>query len=97
VRLLEPVRRRPKPSKARADGWEGVDEGLFEHLRQLRRSLAEERAVPAYVIFGDATLRAFARLQPRTLSELAAVHGVGEKKLADLGPRFIEAIRAYCD
>ena len=51
--------------------------------------------MPAYVIFGDRTLRELARLRPIDLPALALVHGVGEKKLADLGPVFIEAIAAW--
>jgi len=79
------------------DSWEGVDRGLFEDLRQLRRALAEQRGVPSYIIFGDATLRELARLRPSSPTGFAAVRGVGQKKLEDLGPLFLERIRAYCD
>ena len=43
------------------ESWEGVDKGLFEELRSLRRELAAERKVPAYIVFGDASLRDMAR------------------------------------
>ena len=79
------------------DSWEGVDPGLFEDLRQLRRALADQRGVPSYIIFGDATLRDLARLRPTSSAGFAAVRGVGQKKLEDLGPVFLERIRAYCD
>jgi len=95
VRLVQP---KEKIQKARIEkkSWEKVDEGLFEALRVLRRSLADQRGVPAYVLFNDATLRDMARLRPSTPSALLGVRGVGEKKLADLGQRFIDEIMTYC-
>ena len=46
------------------DSWEGVDRGLFECLRTLRREKADAQEVPAYVVFSDATLRDMARRRP---------------------------------
>jgi ATP-dependent DNA helicase RecQ len=98
-----PVRlQRPKGggvTKTRFDqqSWEGVDRGLFESLRELRRQLAEQRNVPPYVIFADSALRDMARLKPASLARFSAIHGVGEKKLKDLGPHFLERIREYCE
>jgi ATP-dependent DNA helicase RecQ len=83
-------------TRVEAESWEGVDRDLFESLRDLRRELAVARGVPAYVIFGDATLRELARLRPTSLEEFARVRGVGEKKLNDLGGGFVAHIRAYC-
>jgi len=97
-RLLKPARRSgpatrsTRASGSRGDSWEGVDRGLFERLRDLRRQLAEEKSVPAYVVFGDASLRDMARLRPSTLPEFLEVHGVGEKKAADYGELFLAAI-----
>ena len=56
--LLEPAKKRaaPKPP-AKGDLWEGVDRDLFEELRKLRRKLAQERSMPAYIVFSDAALR----------------------------------------
>jgi ATP-dependent DNA helicase RecQ len=71
------------------------DETLFEKLRQLRRKLASERGVPPYMIFGDRTLQELAAVQPTDVDELRAIRGVGAKKLDDLGPLFLEAIRAH--
>ena len=95
MRLVQP---KEKIQKARIEkkSWEKVDEGLFEALRVLRRRLADQRGVPAYVLFNDATLRDMARLRPSTPSALLGVRGVGEKKLADLGQRFIDEIMTYC-
>ena len=70
------------------------DDALFEALRALRRELAKERGVPPYLIFNDRTLAAMARARPKTEAELLEVKGVGEKKAADLGPAFLEAITA---
>ncbi|HYC79388.1 MAG TPA: DNA helicase RecQ [Planctomycetota bacterium] len=73
----------------------GVDEPLFARLKALRRKLAEERGVPAYVVFPDAALRDMARRKPRTESEFAEVHGVGEAKLRNFGEAFLAEIASY--
>jgi ATP-dependent DNA helicase RecQ len=95
VQLLQP---KVKVRKTRYDekSWEAVDTGLFDALRALRRQLAEARGVPAYVLFNDATLRDMARLRPNSTSALLNIRGVGERKLADLGDRFLEVIASYC-
>jgi ATP-dependent DNA helicase RecQ len=73
----------------------GDDEAeLFAILRAVRKELADERDVPAYVIFSDAVLRAMARDMPATPTQLRAISGVGDKKLADFGARFLAAIAA---
>ena len=97
VRLLAPVTRRAaRVTPAQEDSWAGVDQGLFEHLRGVRAELARSRSVPAYIIFGDVTLRDLARLRPSTTDGFLQARGVGARKLADLGPRFLEEIAAYC-
>jgi ATP-dependent DNA helicase RecQ len=95
VRLLQP---KAEVQKTRFDeqSWEGVDHGLFESLRTLRRQVADERDVPAYVLFSDATLRDMARVRPGSASALLGIRGVGERKVTDLGPRFLEFIATYC-
>jgi ATP-dependent DNA helicase RecQ len=95
VQLLQP---KTKVKKTRFDekSWESVDTGLFETLRTLRRQLAEERSVPAYVLFNDASLREMARVRPGSPDALLGIRGVGERKLADLGQRFLEVIVTYC-
>ena len=92
-RLLKPSRAaRARKSRAHDDSWEGVDRELFERLRELRRELADEKSVPAYVVFGDASLRDMARQRPGTPAEFLEVHGVGQKKAADYGEVFLAAI-----
>jgi ATP-dependent DNA helicase RecQ len=95
VQLLQP---KAKVQKTRFDeqSWEGVDRGLFEHLRKLRREIADGRGVPPFILFSDATLRDMARQRPASGRTLLRVRGVGERKLEDLGPRFLEAIASYC-
>lgn len=95
VRLLRPEIKVEK-TRFNTESWEGVDPGLFESLRSLRRDLASRRGVPAYVLFNDATLRDMARLRPGSPEALLRVHGVGEKKLSDIGQRFLEVIAGYC-
>ncbi|MBD5605453.1 MAG: DNA helicase RecQ [Candidatus Eremiobacteraeota bacterium] len=73
------------------DGGSG-DEELFDDLRALRKRIADQRDVPAYVIFPDTTLRAMARDVPASLAELRRIPGVGDKKLADYGEAFLSAI-----
>lgn len=71
------------------------DEELFTLLRGLRREIADERNMPAFVIFGDVSLRAMAHDQPTTLEEFAEIPGVGAQKLRKYGDTFIKAIREY--
>jgi ATP-dependent DNA helicase RecQ len=68
------------------------DQALFEALRALRKQLAEERGVPPYVIFGDATLLDLCRLRPATPGEFLEVNGVGAVKLERFGSAFLAAI-----
>jgi ATP-dependent DNA helicase RecQ len=71
------------------------DELLFEQLRGLRRRLADERDVPAYVIFSDVSLRQMARNYPTTESEFRRIPGVGEQKLKDFAEPFLSEIKNY--
>ena len=85
-----------KPARvARREGDITCDEILFERLRTLRKRLADERQVPAYIIFGDATLRQMARLYPVQLKDLEGITGVGEKKRAEFGGIFTRTIAEY--
>jgi ATP-dependent DNA helicase RecQ len=96
-RLLKPAPkpRKRKVSRAVADSWDGVDEGLFEALRNLRRRIADGKRVPAYVIFTDAALRDMARRRPTTPDEFLEVRGVGEKKSRQYGSAFLAAISEH--
>ncbi|HPF41817.1 MAG TPA: DNA helicase RecQ [Phycisphaerae bacterium] len=96
VMLRELGSRRVRTTKIDANSWEGVDRGLFEHLRGLRNSMAAERDVPAYVVFGDATLRDLARKRPIDVGLLQSVHGIGATKAAEFGEALVKVIRTHC-
>lgn len=87
----------PKSKRAstRREGDIACDEILFERLRTLRKQLADDRRVPAYVIFGDTTLRAMAHHYPERLDQMEGIPGMGEKKRAEFGKVFAAAIAAY--
>ena len=79
----------------RRPGTIECDEALFERLRSLRRKLADERNVPAYIIFSDVSLREMARSYPTNANEFRRVPGVGEQKLKDFAELFLSEIRSY--
>jgi ATP-dependent DNA helicase RecQ len=65
---------------------------LYTQLRALRKKLADERGVPAYVIFSDRTLQDMALKRPTTAQALLNVHGVGGTKLVQYGDAFLQLI-----
>lgn len=71
--------------------------GLYQHLRNVRKQLADEQGVPPYVIFTDATLRAMAQQRPQSQSQFAQISGVGSRKLEAYYIPFTREIRAYCE
>lgn len=87
-RTVQRVRPNAAPRESEIDGE------LFEALRACRRALAEERDVPAYVVFSDASLLEMAALRPTTLGELSRIPGVGPTKLARYGEAFLKVLRA---
>ncbi len=72
------------------------DKALFEHLRQLRRAIADKLGVPPYVVFSDAPLEEMARVRPGSLATFASIRGVGRSKLEQFGEQFIGAIAKHC-
>jgi ATP-dependent DNA helicase RecQ len=96
VKLMQARTTPLRTTRAAAESWEGVDRSLFERLRLVRAGLAQERGVPAFVIFGDAALRDMARKRPTTAAEFRTVHGVGDAKLGQFGAVFTAAIADYC-
>ena len=81
-----------RAGRATVDGA-AYDRLLFDELRALRRRVAEERGVPPYLIFSDASLRDMARLRPLTLEQFREVKGVGDWKLETFGERFLAVVR----
>ena len=70
---------------------------VLDALKALRTDLAHKQNQPAYVIFPDRTLSEMAARRPRTLEELAAIHGVGLAKLQKYGPAFLAVIQGHAD
>ncbi len=93
VTLTKPVTA-PEPAAHRT-GEISCDEALFERLRQVRKGLADERDVPAYIIFSDVALRQMARNYPAGEREFTRISGVGEKKLREFGAVFLAEIAAH--
>ena len=84
-----------KRSKKHRAGDLECDEALFAQLRVLRRQIADERDVPAYVIFSDVSLREMSRVYPTTFAEFGRIPDVGQQKLRDFAEPFTSAIRGY--
>ena len=71
------------------------DEDFFEELRALRRCLANAQEAPAFVVFGDVSLRHMAATFPQSMAEFSRIPGVGDAKLKQYGPQFLKAIQNY--
>jgi ATP-dependent DNA helicase RecQ len=96
VTLTKPAEKPESKPRVRA-GAIACDEALFEKLRVVRRELADERNVPAYVIFSDASLREMAQKYPRSREEFAGISGVGQQKLTAFSHRFIDEIKGFLE
>tara|TARA_R110002110_G_scaffold260260_1_gene475893 strand:- start:77051 stop:78841 length:1791 start_codon:yes stop_codon:yes gene_type:complete len=83
-----------RKARAAAATLDDADAEILASLKALRRELAQERKVPAYVIFSDATLHDMCVMKPNDLDTLALVNGVGPKKLKDFGEMFLAALKA---
>jgi ATP-dependent DNA helicase RecQ len=94
ITLTKHVDLTTEQARSRAGAIE-CDEALFETLRALRRKLADERDVPAYVIFSDVSLREMARNYPTTEAEFGRISGVGKQKLKDFAEPFLGEIKNY--
>jgi ATP-dependent DNA helicase RecQ len=95
VMVLNRSAPRVAPRIAGDDDGPPYDMELFERLRGLRSRLARGRHVPAYVVFGDRTLRDMCRKLPRIPAEMMHVHGVGQAKFQQYGEVFLDEIAAY--
>src|SRR5689334_6453052 len=92
ITLTKPFEAPAKKVRAPRAGEIECDEELFERLRSLRRRIANERDVPAYIIFSDATLREMARACPQNKNEFAQISGVGQQKLKEFAEPFLAEI-----
>ncbi len=89
IREREKTKRSKSSRKAHA-AIAPENEDLLAKLKALRLSLSKERGVPAYVIFGDASLIEMATKQPTTLAEMSEINGVGPRKLESFGEMFLD-------
>lgn len=74
-----------------------VDDALFDQLRSLRLTLAQEQNLPPYVVFSDQTLRELAETQPKSPIEFLQIKGVGQNKLDKYGAAFLALLADYAE
>ena len=86
---------RKKRSSTSRTVIERTNQPLFERLRNLRKTIADENGVPPYVIFHDKTLHEMAAIQPLDLEHMNEISGIGEKKLERFGKAFLHEIEEF--
>ena len=86
-----------KGRQKREEEWAEVDQELFQLLRNKRMELAQKQGVPAFIIFGDKSLRDMATIKPVTNEAFATVYGVGDQKLRAYAEAFIGVIKKYLE
>jgi len=91
--VVEQVKEETKKTKVKFSASETPD--LFDLLRNLRKKLADEKGVPPYIIFSDATLHGMVQQKPINKEDMLNISGVGEKKFNDYGGIFISEIRKF--
>ncbi len=94
IELTRPMAAPESANRSRA-GDLPCDEPLFQRLRELRKKIADERNVPAYVIFSDVALRHMAREYPETPETFGRIPGVGERKRDEFAAFFTAEISAH--
>jgi ATP-dependent DNA helicase RecQ len=95
LRRQRKAEKEKKKTGARLSELRSCDQPLFEAMRVLRLELAQEQGVPPYVIFHDSTLQEMARSRPESEEKMRYISGVGERKLAQYGSRFLALIQAH--
>jgi ATP-dependent DNA helicase RecQ len=75
--------------------FDDFEKELFDKLRKLRREIAQERDIPAFMICGDITLRELTKQKPSEAASLLSVRGIGEKFVQNYGDKFIETITRH--
>ena len=91
-------RKAPVPAQELPLGLPNTEnEALFEALRKLRKRLADEEALPAYIVLSDKVLHLLSTSRPTSLEEFGNISGIGEHKKKKYGKEFINLIRKYSD
>ncbi len=93
--LRRDVKKRSTGKQTRTPLPADLDVGLWEALRECRRTFAEAQGVPPYVVFHDRTLKEMCALMPRSLEAMADISGIGERKLEKYGPDFLAVIDGH--
>jgi ATP-dependent DNA helicase RecQ len=99
--INEDTRVEPEKASSRREGRSNqaaqIDchEGLFEHLRVLRKEVADTAEVPPYVVFSDRSLRSMAATMPENDEEMLLLHGIGQNKCEKYSEAFLTAIATY--
>ncbi len=95
VELSKPQDEQPVKTRKTNKKPVGDEEKLFEKLKEIRKELAVERNVPAYIIFSDASLWEMAAQKPLNIQAMMNISGVGQQKLNDFGDVFLTAIHDF--
>ena len=95
ITLTKPMALPKARRVVRREGDVECDEILLARLKTVRKQLADERRVPAYVIFGDKSLRQMAREYPESVTMMEGIYGMGEKKRAEFGQLFADTISEF--
>ncbi|MBU4210809.1 DNA helicase RecQ [Patescibacteria group bacterium] len=85
------------PKKGKKTKVEEYETELFEELRVMRKELAVKNSVPAYIIFGDVSLKQMAYFLPQDLDGFLRISGVGAEKLKKFGEKFLKIIKRYSE
>ena len=85
----------PPAAKAAAEPLDADARQIYERLKTLRRQIAEENNVPAFMVCSDRTLRDIARRRPTNQNQMLAIHGIGPAKFESFGRQFIDVIREH--
>ncbi|MEZ4920521.1 MAG: DNA helicase RecQ [Saprospiraceae bacterium] len=72
-----------------------LQQDFFEHLRKVRRQIAQQEGVPPYIVFSDATMDALASKRPYTDADLLQISGIGQRKLQRYGDAILQALREF--
>ncbi|OOP55564.1 MAG: ATP-dependent DNA helicase RecQ [Candidatus Brocadia carolinensis] len=94
VFLIKPEEKLPVQKAAVSETY---DQTLFDRLRVLRKTLADQEGVPPYIIFHDTSLKEMTVYYPQSMLDLRKISGIGDRKLMKYGKIFLEEIINYCE
>lgn len=77
--------------------FDGESDTLFEELRQLRKKLADQQAIPAYIVLSDKVLHLLASSKPDTIEAFGTISGIGEYKKERYGKDFVSVIKKHLE